>query len=59
MNCYIECPLVASVQIREKREISLSPKILHVDGMEKGAEIVLTFQAEPAGQDVREGCSHF
>lgn len=59
INCYIECPLVASMQIREKGEISLSPKLLHGDGMKKGAEIVPTFQAENAGQEAREGCSHF
>lgn len=59
MNRYTECPLVASVQIREKGEISLSPKTLHVDGMKKGAGIVLTFQAQRAEQDVREGCSNF
>lgn len=47
------------MQIREKGEISLSPKLLHGDGMKKGAEIVPTFQAENAGQEAREGCSHF
>lgn len=50
MNGYVECLLVASVQIWEKWEILPSPQIVHVDGMKKEAEIVLTLRLSLQGR---------